>query len=831
MTRRTRSGPLRWIAALACALAATSMAFAQGVPRILPEPISSRQLSQCAEILGLSPQQRLALEAAHQEYQEEFRRLQEQEIDPFMRDAGNLGRRMRFLSNPKETEAALDGYEKLLARVKAVDERLLTAMQSVLTEEQLTALPRVRQWRERERYGAGITRMVQRSNPAAVIDLSEILRDLELAAPGEAEAAAIRQYESNLTTATRKLHDLTLETFRDFFKQMEALNQDAPDPQNPGRFFETMTPILGQLFVKVNAHLDEMAQLNRRSLRGFESVLAEDLARPLRDRFYRQGYSDAGSGDNPALLAMQKALDLSNLDATTREAVLQLRGGLRATTDRLTDQAATVIDQRRLAQRPFEFRGPGAEDQAFVRDLDDLRQKRRSANESALASLRGLLGPELFAQVEPPAGGGAAAAGVALAPAPAGGGGGGAPAAPGPRPESETDPFLPGPIGGSEVERLSAALGFDESQREIGAALHEDYIETYGAVRRARSTALVQARALLEERQPDAAPPAPEDVARLYQLRRSALDELAAIDRALLESLSAIAGAAPPAAMERFELARRRDVYRAGLAAPSSAGMPGGRQPRGGFNPFGGARSGEASIDLSRLASEDAPIAAGSEADRVMLEYERAATEIFRTAWESNLRVREQMERLGIEMMNRVRQRDAGGGGAAFGAGFQSLEEGDGRALREATRQIVQLNRQALQQLEPLLDAAAHTSLERAYQRKAFPDIFNDDQAPGVRLDAALALSDLTPQQRGALGQVGAEFRSAYEGLLQQMVSLRMADEPGGADRFQRGMEQWRQMDRLRSERDDLGHRLLLRLRALLTEEQATRIALPLDAQ
>src|SRR5688572_17150190 len=65
-------------------LAMSSVAVGQGTRGYLPDPISTQQLSQYADRLGLSDQQRHAAEAMHLDYMKEFATLREKQIAPFI---------------------------------------------------------------------------------------------------------------------------------------------------------------------------------------------------------------------------------------------------------------------------------------------------------------------------------------------------------------------------------------------------------------------------------------------------------------------------------------------------------------------------------------------------------------------------------------------------------------------------------------------------------------------------------------------------------------------------------------------------------------------------
>ena len=137
-----------------------------------------------------------------------------------------------------------------------------------------------------------------------------------------------------------------------------------------------------------------------------------------------------------------------------------------------------------------------------------------------------------------------------------------------------------------------------------------------------------------------------------------------------------------------------------------------------------------------------------------------------------------------------------------------------------------------LTQLESILAATAAAELRDAYQRRSFPDVYKDPQSPVSTLNRALTMDDLTYQQRSSLGEMSSEFRHTYDDLCRRMVEIRMSETPrqndGGFGRggWQARMERQRELERIRSERDDLNHKTALRLRSLMTPDQVQRLGL-----
>ena len=95
------------------------------------------------------------------------------------------------------------------------------------------------------------------------------------------------------------------------------------------------------------------------------------------------------------------------------------------------------------------------------------------------------------------------------------------------------------------------------------------------------------------------------------------------------------------------------------------------------------------------------------------------------------------------------------------------------------------------------------------------------------KITAAMGLPRLTAQQRMAVNQLSADFRGTYGALCQQMADIMAAAGSGdGRNGWQMRIERQRELEKVRSERDDLSHKTVLQLRALLTDEQVSRLGL-----
>src|SRR5262245_10801263 len=86
--RRNRS--LALVLAGAALLLPAARASAQGTSGLLPNPISGRDLDAWSSQLGLSSEQRRALEPMHEQYLDQYRQLRDNEIQKYLENVGSM---------------------------------------------------------------------------------------------------------------------------------------------------------------------------------------------------------------------------------------------------------------------------------------------------------------------------------------------------------------------------------------------------------------------------------------------------------------------------------------------------------------------------------------------------------------------------------------------------------------------------------------------------------------------------------------------------------------------------------------------------------------------
>ena len=138
-------------------------------------------------------------------------------------------------------------------------------------------------------------------------------------------------------------------------------------------------------------------------------------------------------------------------------------------------------------------------------------------------------------------------------------------------------------------------------------------------------------------------------------------------------------------------------------------------------------------------------------------------------------------------------------------------------------------NRQVLDQTQSVLGEELGWALRVAYQREAYPEVYEDELGVDDAVAGVRALNDLTTPQSGKVVSIVADYRSAFSKLCERMVQLRrQRDFDFSAMQMpsQEVIEGEIELERLRFDRREAGSRVILRLRLLLDEAQIARSGL-----
>ena len=844
---RTRSSaiPVLLLLALATAvLLPASPARGQGTSNTLPDPIGGQDLAAYALRLELSDQQRLAIDRFHDQYLVDFETLRDGAIETFLEESGNLMRTFMFAPDSKRVKSAINDLNRLMSRIKALDDALFDQMLSVLSEEQAGAMPRVRQMRERARYRSGLVRFIGFANAGAQVDLGVILDEIDLA-PGDRTAVdpLAAHYEMQLTADLRELYQETQRMFLALVEEVEAMNaaRNQPGPgARRGGMFRSIRDMWAELGKGVMSDAASISTLNRRTNRIFGEALSEQAADSLTEAYYEKAYPDVARGIARVLPRYDAALRLDGLGAEKRSMIEVGRDGLRGRHDRLAEQMIDLTEEIRKAGAIMRF-GSGERLPAEEK-LDGLQKKRDDVNEQALGALIAMLGPVLAEDLEhalsdggedetaaqvviaSPRGSGYASYNAATPRAAGGGEGTGGADAP--------DPFLPGPIGTAFLRRTGDRLDLEEEQEAILESLHFDYLDDYETLRTERIQPILDAAGSMWAMDPESGgikPPAAASIDELFTMRRETMAAILARDEAFFADIELAVLAEDDetrrARMPGVRLARQREVYR-----HDRSGAGGGSvtiRMGSSFRGLAGGGSREAAIDLVKLVeaqhlgSDEMPAAR-----RVLDGYEPPFVDLLEQRYGLLLAADQESQKASAAAAAEGGRR--GRGGNRFFAGGSG---GSGEAVRAVDQAILELNRDTREALAGALSSSPGASLRRSYRRAAHPEVYDDPQSVEPKFLAALALDDVSEAQREQINDVFADYRGPYAQLCEQMTELAAANntsERGGWRNvdWQKRQERRNQMERLRFSRSELNDKALRRLRAILTEAQVERIGL-----
>lgn len=783
-------------------LAAVQGAVAQGTFGALPNPVSSRDLERYSDFLGLSQQQLLAIAHYHNGYLDSFAQLRDRDMQQLLDDVQNLMRDFDF-SQRQEVERQVRALNRVMQRVRALDEQLFDEMLEVLTDDQAARLPRVRLMRERARYLTEMTRGIEFLNPAVRVDLSAMLYEMNLA-PQVMEIVdpVLETYERRLTAASRRVFEATSNMILDTLKRLEEMGFTEGSPEDPAvamRLFGAFQEIWGEISADILKQAADLASMQRSTYRSLESLLGYDDARRLREEYFSRVYREAASIGRRAQRQFDAAAELEELTERQRADIRAMAQGHWQSQSRIADQIADLLDQRRRALSIRDIVRPDEDERE--QELEELRSRAVSADEAALNSLYSMLGDELAEQVRNGRGRAVGERPAAVQTA----------AQVQANDTEPGDPFigvLPLRISTADVRKYAQQIGLDETQQAVMEALHDDYIDHYRQLSEQHFVPLrAAARELAAMRAGVGVVPAEERqrAQEMFALQRKAFAALRQLDNSFFDDVRAIIEPQQVASLERVQLQRERVAYTGGTNQPRNIDW-------GEVSRFMRQRSSnESYIDLGMLVEQlQMHQELGESGEALLLDYERKVTDLFREQYELQLRMYQQT--CTIHPREDRRQ-------------FREAMSNIAPTLRRTNRSIAQLNRELLSELASVVTPEAGEHLTYAYRRLAFSDQLDDDLARAETfLASALDLAELSDMQRTKLRDLTLEYRIAYSRVEQRMFEL--IEALTDASDSETIVMLRNDLDRLRFERDEINQRARRQLGSILSQEQRQQVGM-----
>ncbi len=801
--RMSAVGWLGWILTLLLSISA----FGQGTSGTLPDPISTSELQRYAIRLQLSPQQLQAAESLHDQYKREFRMLRDGEISTFLKDMRKLqGNGM--MPSRDTMEEFLDRMDKLFKKIELLDNRLFDQLQSILTDEQLAIMPRVRKARQRNRYGEPQMMAFAGARPA---DISELILDLDLTAEEQAAVDPIAiTYESRLTTQMEKLYEATSTTYKDIFEALEThgFNEESlrENPEKAMEMMETMRTVMEEIARKAIDLANGIHQLNATTYPRVRAVISAPQAARLRSAYLHRSYAEIAHTLDWDLSVYDAGREDEQLTEQQRSDLTALRAQADQKLDRLATEGMKMMDEFRESHSVFDMDAEFWQERQ--KKIQEFTQKVAEAKGEADTGVLALLGQETLNRLRHE---GALAAADKTTDVGAN------------EPDQAdsdayswgADQFLPPKIGAGHLHLYGDLLELDDDQRVLLEALHEDYLEQFAAIERDEIAAITSAQQQLwkfDESGTTTVPPSDEQIDSVYAARQRALDAIRRVDQAFLDNVQEVlAGGQFTEAMERVQLARQCEMFR-----------------RGGQETGYGASGGPTDVDLvmlvrrQKLAPDSAKLLAP-----ILLSYQRSALTALANRHARALELQKANERWGAE----IQRRQASGESNPFEYMEVQKEIVGDRAsnLAAASRVVADLNKATIDRLVDALPPEEAYRLRDAFNLRAYPTIFTDPLAVDQPLRRADQLGDLTPEQRGKLQDLAAEYRPAYAALCDAMVDV--VSGPGSVMVMSYQPEDWTAfqaqqdaLSKLRFDRTELNGRMLSRLGQILSEEQIKKI-------
>ncbi len=792
---------------------------AQGGSNLLPDPISSRELAGYLDRLQLTNEQRLAIEPIHEQYLAAFRTLREGAIQRVLDEVRDLSAGNTGLPAPEPAEKFLRNLDRVLARIKQADNRLFSEIELVLSEAQWPAMSRVKLTRARKRLRSGIVQSGVFLNRGEQVDLSKLYEQLELT-PQQRHISdpLIIQHERVLTRRLKDLRGAGNRMLLDMviaFKELGFSQRDMSDPEALRQTFLAFDPVRTELKKNLLEPAGAISNLNRKTIRRLTQVLQRPQARELRRKYYLAAYPEARYDLRSAQKRFAAALQINDLTEQLRETVTALGDDHQRSHDKITEEMVDHLDD--LGGKMIMIDFDNEQWDALQQQMNAFEARWDQLNTTANESLDAVLGPQLVAMLGDRTNRTSQGKPKELTPA-----GVVVEASDGGVVMRTTDgDILPvdalilNPLGERALACFTRKLDLSDEQQAVVTQLHENYVVQYHAHRAAQRKAAQTAQARNGDPSTDEA-----RQLRLHQ-QRQALQEARELDATFFNDLALALGesAALTNELERLRRARRRTIF--------------SRREAGFRFKLSPVDTNEAWVDLSVLVDElqlDATSIA--ELDDIMREYETVATPAFKVRYE--VAIAAQHNHL-TAMINLARFRDESEDLAADARHeLRQAELAAYQATHETEQAVIQINRETLQRILQTLAGPSGRALQRAYNRKAFPSVYNSPESADRSIMAAGRLADLSDQQRKAIQTISREYQDAYDALGAQMVLLTEPDsarilaydDPATLRNYARLRQE---LGIIEFDRNELDVGALRRLRTILTAEQQTRIKLPVQ--
>lgn len=814
LSRRARVfGPgMQLLSAVLYLLLTVQQASAQGGDGFIPSPFSSESFNKAVTILKPTWEQRLALEAAHEEYKSRFRQLRESDGEMILRRMHEVQSNSMFrVPKKRDVEELLRLRRTLMGQIMALEGELFERMAQSLDERQMGGLARIRRTRERAIWSEG--EMMSGMGGGEAPDLVNIVMSLELTDEelGRIDAALV-EYEISMNAAVKNLHDKTLGMISSVVDVMSQMGLDEVDFTNQDLMMEYGRRIQEamQRFMKevqeAAARVDAVGERGHLSLM---QVMPAERKEAYEKAYLWRRYPDVYTDWTSPERMFEQARKIESLPGAARASIDAAEAAWRPAYDAVSKKLMTISDKTRATQRAsFDFDGAGWE--AIWQERQAVEQERNAINERAEQALLAAVGEEHAASLQAYRGvdvdsigrgpGGMideSVAGMVAEVAEAPGMGMSMMVRP--------DHLLPGPISDEEWAAYAARLDLSPDARVLTGEFLREYRRRFEQVMDEDYPRLVSEprgkmwgeNALNEQA-----------ASQVIAGRRAVAEQLAAIEEEFFGDVALVITESQRAMLPVIRRARECAVYDTRQMAHR------------------GHQDGAADLTelLTALHLTDAEIRS---IHTVLSTYEERLLPIVRSQHET-LIAQEEAQIKGQPLMRKIQQ-DPEGNMDAW-AEWERLMEPLEERLQELSRRRMDLEKATLPELTAALPPDAAARLKEQHDQRRYPLVFPDRGDARMPIESALGLTDLTAEQRASVEHIAADHDAGHRAICQEMVNLleSLGESPDWEPQNARAIVEWQRnqerVEMLRVDRDELNETTRRRLRAVLSEQQAARV-------
>ena len=793
--------------------------------------MSAVELSQLMNLyVHPTKEQGVAIEGLHDGYRERFRLLRENEIEHFLTKTKAM---QGGMPKKEQIEEFTKSYDRVNKQIAEVDDSFFDGVVTLMGEERRISVQRARDTRSRTRSNGGMLRGLMSQYPS--VDLSAIALEMGLT-PEELATIdpMLAIYEQNLTASIKDLGVASTRMMRDMFDELEKagfgeVSQEdmMKDPEKMKQMMETTQSAMAKAGERMKAKSRKLSEFNNKTCQALAGQLTGDSKRKLRALYLAKAYPELSSDPSGANVLFKRALRLKKLDDAAREQIRAAYLQWQAADDAFVEQSIKEIDESRASHKWMDFTGNGDN----AKKMAERMKQRKEIATKALKSVSPLVGnPHLQFMFEnsneiggqeitdesldiiedgDDASTGEESSGINARAADA----------EDPSFEQETVITNRGPMGESAIDLIATQLALDDSGKALLKTMHQDYMKKWDEeirTEQSRVDDLNSGRWARAAKNSDDMNVDETKQTAYFNGRKALLQKSTEVDEAFLNELISVLGEKSTPVLQMAKLERVLERLE------SNKGM------FGGFDSFMGASESLVNIVTVLNSAKLSPEEQAKVREALAMKIDPLIKDQLTLLSQSIDQDRE-MEEMGMrsaakfsgqneEKPDMVEMQKLGMETMAIQARQTELKTKRTAAVRAAWATAI-----------APLGEKQQASLQLAFDEHAYPSIFKDSRSASPFIEKALALHDLSDDQRKQLQSLSETSRAEHVDFCRKMLPKKAAGPPPAqAEEMQQYWQEQMQVanarEKIRFERDEHSQRAISAIRRILNESQVNQI-------